>query len=78
MGKKAPKAISATFDGSYIPSQRMNKGTQAREGMLRRDCSSGSSRSRAVRDTPAIQPRAVAVRAPSRKPWTTRQLVIAT
>ena len=36
-------AISTTFDVSKMPSQRMNNGIQAIDGMARKACSVGSS-----------------------------------
>jgi hypothetical protein len=46
-GKNTPTAIRATFEASKIPSQRMNSGTHAIEGIARKACSVGSAIARA-------------------------------
>ena len=61
-----------------MPSQRMNSGTQAMEGMARRAWREGSSSRRIAALDPVRVPSAVPAMAPNRKPSATRAMVAAT
>src|ERR1700677_1941828 len=59
-----------------MPNQRINKGTQAIEGMLRNDWKSGSSSSRVNLEKPVTAPKSVAANTPVANPIITRKKVL--
>jgi len=58
-----------------MPSQRMNSGTQAIEGMARNACRLGSTRRRSHAEDPVAAPMIVAATVPMTKPAATRASV---
>jgi hypothetical protein len=71
-GKNTPRAITATFDGSPIPSQRIRSGSSAILGMGKVAAMRGVPTASATENTPTTIPTAIPAAPPRTKPRISR------
>src|SRR5256886_1694247 len=78
IGKKTPSMITATFDASPIPSQRIRSGSSAIFGIEKVAAISGLPTASATLQKPVTSPTETPPRAPSPKPRAMRRRLVAT